>query len=244
MVHVREGAAWVDDSGRIDLGNGLAVHPRTLRRLGCDGLVQAMLEGADGRPLDLGRRVRTATPKQKLALRAMYDSCAFPGCDTDVRYCEFHHLEHWALGGRSDLATFRPLCRAHHHRVHEGGYRLVPDARGALVALPPHGGAPVVNSPPLTDQAVPADDLVVSNRAAGRRPADDAAHSLSGRWGGEAMTEFALSVIVDGMLAADARGQARREAAEGADGTGGTGKADVAGRRDLRVVRGSPPSPN
>ncbi|CAN5749704.1 hypothetical protein BH24ACT4_BH24ACT4_25490 [soil metagenome] len=136
LLHVREGAAVVDDSGRIDLGNGLAVHPRTLRRLGCDGLVQGMLEGLDGRPLDLGRRVRTATPKQKLALRAMYDSCAFPGCDTDVRYCEFHHLEHWAAGGTSELDSFRPLCRFHHHRVHDDGYLMARGPDGIEVYRP------------------------------------------------------------------------------------------------------------
>src|SRR5206468_7643556 len=80
VLHVREGEALVTDDGRVDLGNGLVVHPRTLQRLGCDGMFQTLVEGADGRPLDLGDRVRLATPKQKAVLMAMYATCAFPGC--------------------------------------------------------------------------------------------------------------------------------------------------------------------
>lgn len=206
IVHVKEAQAMVTDDGHVDLGNGVKVHPRTVQRLGCEGIVQAMLEGLDGRPLDLGRSSRTTNRKQRRALKAMYDHCEFPGCDVDVEYCEFHHLDWWSKGGRSDLHVFRPLCRRHHHLCHEGGWRLVVrnDAVGGLVALPPQseGDAFVVNAPPLTSESVPADALVAVNRLSRRDPVDDALESIAGRWGGEPMTRWALGVIVDHLVAA------------------------------------------
>jgi predicted restriction endonuclease len=47
-----------------------------------------------------------------------------------------HHLRHWARGGSTDLDNLVTICRAHHWKVHEGGWRLIcTDER--IVALPP-----------------------------------------------------------------------------------------------------------
>jgi hypothetical protein len=185
-------------------------------------MVQAMLEGLDGFPLDLGRAVRTANRKQRRALKAMYDRCQFPGCDVGVDYCEFHHLDWWSKGGRSDLHVFRPLCRRHHHLCHEGGWRLIVRADGALDAMAPvDGGGVVVNAPVLTNESVPALAMAESNRGNGLVPVDDAAETIAGRWGGERMDEFALSVIVEHLIARSAG-------------------PDI----DVSLVTGSPPSPN
>ncbi|MEM7337426.1 MAG: HNH endonuclease signature motif containing protein [Actinomycetota bacterium] len=42
-----------------------------------------------------------------------------------------HHVWPWSRGGTTDLSNLVPLCRQHHHRVHEGGWRmeLSPDRR-------------------------------------------------------------------------------------------------------------------
>jgi hypothetical protein len=47
-----------------------------------------------------------------------------------------HHLRHWAQGGSTDLANLVAICRAHHWKVHEGGWRLIRADEG-VVALPP-----------------------------------------------------------------------------------------------------------
>ena len=49
---------------------------------------------------------------------------------------EVHHLRHWAQGGSTDLANLVLICRAHHWKVHEGGWRLIRTDDG-VVALPP-----------------------------------------------------------------------------------------------------------
>jgi outer membrane protein assembly factor BamB len=55
-----------------------------------------------------------------------------------------HHLRHWAQGGSTDLANLVTICRAHHWKAHEGGWRLIRTDEG-VVALPPvaddHGPA-------------------------------------------------------------------------------------------------------
>ena len=41
-----------------------------------------------------------------------------------MRFTEGHHVEHWALGGRTELANLISLCRFHHRAVHEEGFEV------------------------------------------------------------------------------------------------------------------------
>jgi hypothetical protein len=68
--------------------------------------------------LDHGRSRRHASRNQRRALRAMYRTCAVPGCDRHVSDCEPHHLQFWEHGGRTDLGQLLPLCKHHHDRLH------------------------------------------------------------------------------------------------------------------------------
>lgn len=154
VLHVHDGEAMVTDEGLVDLGHGLSLHPRTLQRHCCTSMIQMILHGKDpneDKPLNLGRRARRASRKQRQALAAIHETCVFPGCDVAVRWCEFHHLEQWAHGGGTDLENLRPLCRRHHHLCHEGGWRLVLGLRGEAVALLPDEGGPVRGPMPLSD---------------------------------------------------------------------------------------------
>ena len=201
VLHVREGQAMVSSDGRVDLGNGLAVTPRTLQRLGCGNLVQGMLSGVDGRPLDLGDRVRLATRNQRMALKALYPTCEIPGCDVPFEWCEVHHLVAWEAGGPTDIDNLRPRCRWHHHLVHEGAWREVLGVDGRTVLLPPDGRDPVVACPALSAVPVRATALVDANRARGIAPPDDLA-SLGGYGQGERLSEFGFAMIIDALFAA------------------------------------------
>ncbi len=44
---------------------------------------------------------------------------------------EGHHVVHWADGGWTELANLVSLCRFHHHRHHEGAFRIVGGDEGA-----------------------------------------------------------------------------------------------------------------
>ena len=78
---------------------------------------------APGR-LDLGRTTRLANRAQRRALRALYPTCAIPGCDAPFERCKLHHVRWWEHGGATDLANLLPLCVEHHHAVHDRGWLL------------------------------------------------------------------------------------------------------------------------
>lgn len=97
----------------------------TVRRLCCEADVLPIVLGNDGVVLDQGRRFRTATADQRVALAALHRSCVYPGCTVDVTACRMHHIRWWGKHfGRTDLSNLVPVCERHHHLVHEGGWGL------------------------------------------------------------------------------------------------------------------------
>jgi hypothetical protein len=111
---------------------GICVARDTLQRWLCDARVQLALTDGRGHVLDVGRALRTATPKQRTALRVAWSGCAVLGCGRGWRHLTPHHVVPWSLGGTSDLSNLVPLCDGCHHDVHEGSrvlrltdYRLI-----------------------------------------------------------------------------------------------------------------------
>src|SRR5207253_3680330 len=92
------------DSGRCHLDGGPAIPPETARRLACDATVVALVEAADGTPLDVGRKRRTPPAPMRRALRRRDGSCRFPGCG-HRRFLHAHHIRHWANGGETKLTN-------------------------------------------------------------------------------------------------------------------------------------------
>ena len=74
--------------------------------------------------LDLGRTTRLANRAQRQALRALYSTCAIPGCSVRYSRCKLHHIIWWRNGGRTDLSNLLPLCTRHHTKVHDAGRHL------------------------------------------------------------------------------------------------------------------------
>lgn len=86
--------------------------------------VTAAIVDADGKAVGLGCASRTATRKQRRTLRSMYRTCAHPDCDRAFTDCEMHHVVHWEHGGETAVPNLVPLCRQHHHLVHDSGWNL------------------------------------------------------------------------------------------------------------------------
>ncbi len=89
--------------------------------------------------LDLGRSTRLASKAQRRALRALYPTCAIPGCGVRFRHTQPHHIAWWEQGGATDFANLLPLCDRHHHCVHDKGWRLRLGAGRDLVVVLPDG---------------------------------------------------------------------------------------------------------
>ena len=98
---------------------------------------RSSLEGADGEPLDIGRR-RAHPARAGRALRSRDGGCRFPGCDR-TRFTEGHHVKHWADGGETRLGNLVTLCRFHHRLVHEGGFGFAITDDGVFVFTRPDG---------------------------------------------------------------------------------------------------------
>jgi hypothetical protein len=105
--------------------------------------------------LDVGRKTRTVPPAIRRALDYRDGGCRFPGCGN--RFCDAHHIKHWADGGETRLDNLVLLCRRHHRAVHEEGFGVEmvgvgvrfnwPDGR-SFPHVPP---APSLPSDPVAD---------------------------------------------------------------------------------------------
>jgi hypothetical protein len=100
--------------------------------------------------LDLGRTTRLANRAQRRALRALYPTCALPGCQVRYDACDIHHVIWWEPPhlGPTDLDNLLPTCSRHHHAIHDRGWQLelTPD-RTLTVTYP--DGTRVTTRPPM-----------------------------------------------------------------------------------------------
>jgi hypothetical protein len=126
VVHVDLDALVGTSDGMCRVDDGPPLPAAVARRIGCDTELVAITERS-GRPLNVGRSRRTISSRQRLALQARDATCRFPGCGVPARHTEGHHLHHWADGGRTDLDNLVSLCRFHHHRLHDGAFRIAGD---------------------------------------------------------------------------------------------------------------------
>jgi Domain of unknown function (DUF222) len=112
-----------------EYSNGTPVPAATVRRHACDANLIPVILNGDGLPLDVGRAQRLATPAQRTALRSMHRTCAVAGCETRFDRCEVHHILEWTeQQGPTDLKYLIPACPYHHHRFHEGRWRIELDS--------------------------------------------------------------------------------------------------------------------
>ena len=144
----------------------------------------------DGLPIDVGRMRRMPPDRLRRAVQVRDRFCRFPGCGVPARRTEAHHIDHWVMGGPTNLANLISLCGFHHRRHHDGGYRIrkAPDGF-RFEADDGHLIGPIVPDP--------------IDRGEERSFPPEFARAQSG---GEAMDfDYALSVIADGCEFAEAR---------------------------------------
>ncbi|MEI6497956.1 MAG: HNH endonuclease [Actinomycetota bacterium] len=131
---------------QVDCGPGIELPIATIRAIGQRSTFVPVVVNRDGvvirqgtpvatyeqivasleRPVSLvhGRGRRHASAQQRRALRAMYRTCAIPGCGRHISTVEAHHIRFWEHGGHTDLHNLLPLCRHHHDRLHAEKWRV------------------------------------------------------------------------------------------------------------------------
>ena len=167
VVHVEaseEPGARLDVDGGV-LEDGERVSAETCRRLACDASLVRMIDGADGETLSVGRKTRTIPPAIRRALDWRDGRCRFPGCDS--RFCDAHHVRHWADGGETRLENLLLLCRRHHRAVHEEGFTVELRAAGEARFRRPDGKLLAVSPTPPRLPEDPVHALLAAHRRAG-----------------------------------------------------------------------------
>jgi hypothetical protein len=133
VVATVEQVAAAGSAGSGALGVGLSqqhtgsrgpIPAGLLARLACDAGLQRVLVAGNGAVLDLGRRVRLASPGQRRALTVRDGGCVIPGCTAPPEHCDVHHVVSWSRGGPTDLGNLALTCPRHHTAVHAGHWRL------------------------------------------------------------------------------------------------------------------------
>jgi len=109
----------------------------TARRLACDAAITPVFVGSESDQPQAGQTSRSISGSQRRALVVRDKGCRFPGCDRPPDWTDAHHLQHWADGGKHVMDNLVLLCRRHHRKVHEEGWRLGITADGEIAAVPP-----------------------------------------------------------------------------------------------------------
>lgn len=104
--------------GLHETENGHVLTIAELRALACDCSLSRIVFGPDGEIIDVGRRARVIPSALRRGLIVRDRHCTWKGCDRDPRWCDVHHIKHWADGGNTEPGNLRLLCRYHHSVTH------------------------------------------------------------------------------------------------------------------------------
>ena len=98
------------------LGDGTPIPVEKIRDLACLSDILPGIFRGGSQPLDLGRKRRTASPAQRVALIARDKHCV--GCGANANWCQSHHIIPWAIEGNTDIDDMCLLCSRCHQKVH------------------------------------------------------------------------------------------------------------------------------
>jgi hypothetical protein len=136
-------------SGQVLGSPGTRLSPGAARRLACTAGVVPVVLGGESQVLDQGRRARTATKAQRLALTVQQRGvCGMDHCDTPAAWCDAHHWRgRWVDGAPTDIDDLVLVCARHHTLAHLPGRRIERIAVGRF-RLRREGTAPELHPPP------------------------------------------------------------------------------------------------
>jgi hypothetical protein len=99
-------------------------------------------------PLDIGYSDSIpASIRRAVLLRDR--GCAWPRCGRPAAWCDVHHLQHKADGGKTSVSDCVLLCQFHHDVcIHRRGWRLMLHPDGTTTAYGPDGQVLHSHSPP------------------------------------------------------------------------------------------------
>ncbi|MEU6426088.1 DUF222 domain-containing protein [Microbispora sp. NPDC046973] len=104
---------WLGTAPGLLLATGQMLPVSSVHRLARTSTLVRLVMDADGQVLDMGRKVRLATPAQRRAVFARYATCWIDGCPLPATMCQIDHADNWSTGGLTDLNLLGPACQFH-----------------------------------------------------------------------------------------------------------------------------------
>ncbi len=104
---------WLRGLPGLILATGHLLPVSRVHRLARTSTLVRIVMDAGGQVLDMGRKVRLATPAQRRAVFARYATCWVDGCPLPATMCQIDHAEDWCSGGLTDLKLLGPACQFH-----------------------------------------------------------------------------------------------------------------------------------
>lgn len=114
-----------DGTGAAQIeGQSVAISVQSALRLACDGGIVPIIFDDNGAVLNLGRKKRFHSARQRVAVAARDGGCTITGCDRPPSWTEVHHIVPWSEGGKTSVDDAVLLCRHHHLLIHNNGWSV------------------------------------------------------------------------------------------------------------------------
>ena len=142
------------------LADGSAIPVVELHRLALEANLLPSIFDTKAQEMWLGRKQRTASEAQRVALTARDQHCI--GCKANPLWCRAHHIIWWSKNGPTDVDNLVLVCDDCHHKIHDDGWQVYKHPKTGKYHLKPP-------NPPGTSKR----NLVTGASAVRNAPGDD-----------------------------------------------------------------------
>ena len=142
------------------LADGSAIPIVELHRLALEANLLPSIFDTKAQDMWLGRKQRTASEAQRVALTARDEHCI--GCKANPLWCRAHHIIWWSKNGPTDVDNLVLVCDDCHHKIHDDGWQVYKHPKTGKYHLKPP-------NPPGTSKR----NLVTGASAVRNAPGDD-----------------------------------------------------------------------
>ena len=104
------------------LADGSAIPVVELHRLALEANLLPSIFDTKAQDMWLGRKQRTASEAQRVALIARDQHCI--GCSANPLWCRAHHIIWWSKNGPTDVDNLVLVCDDCHHKIHDHGWQV------------------------------------------------------------------------------------------------------------------------
>ena len=119
------------------LADGSPIPLVELHRLALEANILPSIFDTKTQNMWLGRKQRTASHAQRVALIARDQRCV--GCGANPLWCRAHHITYWSNDGPTDIDNLVLVCDGCHHKIHDHSWIVTQHPQsGKFILKPPH----------------------------------------------------------------------------------------------------------